>query len=354
MKRIGILFLVVVAFLSTGCRTHTHLAGFLKPVAPAAFEDHSFQDSVKFLVFGDSGTGSRLQQEVASGMWQVCAPDGQANGCDFALVLGDNIYQSGVSGPNDANMRRKFESPYSRFGRFDFWLVPGNHDWMRMGSVQEEINHTLKSDRWRMPFNHYSIPGLPEWLHVYGLDTTVIFDARYDDKRPPAAGSKRAARLENAEAQLDAVKTALRSQTGWTFLFGHHPVYSTGMHGTGNGNRGVIPSIESAIVDELICSGGIDIHVYFAGHEHHQEHLEASCCSDQAGAVKFHQVVQGAGGKLRNSKKRVNRVATQKTLIVEYGFALVGVSPKRLAVDFYGYDEQRKSWRKRYGFKEYR
>ena len=77
MKRIGILFLIVVAFVSTGCRTHTHLAGFLKPVAPAAFEDHSSQDSVKFLVFGDSGTGSRLQQEVASGMWQVCAPDGQ-------------------------------------------------------------------------------------------------------------------------------------------------------------------------------------------------------------------------------------------------------------------------------------
>ena len=41
-------------------------------------------------------------------------------------------------------------------------------------------------------------------------------------------------------------------------------------------------------------------------------------------------------------------MATQKTLIVEYGFALVVVSPKRLAVDFYGYDEQRKSWRKRY------
>ena len=354
MKRIGIFLLVVGAFISAGCRTHTHLAGFLKPVAPAVFQDHSRQDSVMFLVFGDAGTGGRLQQKVANGMWQVCAPDGQTNSCDFALVLGDNIYQQGVSGPGDQNISRKFEHPYSRFGRFDFWLVPGNHDWMRIGSVQEEINHTLKSDRWRMPFNHYSIPGLPEWLHVYGLDTTVIYDARYDDKRPPSAGSKRAARLKNAEIQLDAVKAALRSKTGWTFLFGHHPVYSSGMHGTKTGNQGVIPAMESAIVDELICSAGIDIDVYFAGHEHYQEHLEASCCSGQAGAVKFHQVVQGAGGKLRSSRKKVNGVATRKRLIAEYGFALVAVSPNRMAVDFYGYDERRKSWRKRYGFKEHR
>ena len=129
-------------------------------------------------------------------------------------------------------------------------------------------------------------------------------------------------------------------------------MYSTGKHGTEEGNPGVNPAIKSAIIDELICGAGIDIDVYFAGHEHHQEHLETSCCPGCGDA--FHQVVQGAGGKqLRNPGKKVYGVATQKILITEYGFALVSVSKKRLEVEFYGYDEYRKSWGKRYGFKEF-
>ena len=364
MKRIGIFFLIVGALISAGCtRTHTHLAGLLRPVTPAVVGDHSHQDSVKFLVFGDSGTGDKNQTKVARGMWQVCAPDGQNNDCDFALVLGDNIYErwclerGGVSGPGDKKFQKNFEKPYSRFQRFDFWLVPGNHDWEREDSVQEEIKHTLESNRWRMPFNHYSIPGLPEWLHVYGLDTTVIYDADYDNKKTSSADPERAAQLKNAKAQLKAVKAALRDKTGWIFLFGHHPVYSTGKHGIKKGNRGVIPAIKSAIVDELICDAGIDgidIDVYFAGHEHHQEHLEAPGCLGCGGDAAFHQVVQGAGGKLRNPKKKVNGIATLKKRIVEYGFALVTVSKTRLAVDFYAYDEQHRSWGKRYGFKEFR
>ena len=361
MKRIGIFFLIACALISAGCATRTHLARLLTPVPLGVVGNHSAKNNVKFLVFGDSGTGGDDQRKVASGMWQVCAE--QPNGCDFALVLGDNIYErwffepGGVSGPGDKNFRKKFEEPYSRFQRFDFWLVPGNHDWEQEDSVQAEINHTRVSDRWRMPFNHYSIPGLPKWLHVYGLDTTVIKDADYDDKRPPSVGSKRAAQLKNAKAQLDAVKAALRDKTGWIFLFGHHPVYSTGNHGTKNGNRGVNPAIKSAIVDELICDAGIAIDVYFAGHEHHQEHLEGP--SFPGCEAAFHQVVQGAGGrKLRNSRKKVNGVATQKILITEYGFALVSVSRTKLAVDFYGYDKQNKkqnkSWGKRYGFEKFR
>ena len=347
--RLWITLLIACTLGSAGCApTHTHLAGFLKPVTPRAIvADHSHKDSVTFLVFGDSGTGGNAQWKVASGMWQVCAPDGQRNGCDFAIVLGDNIYRNGVSGSNDVNFQKKFEEPYSHFQRFDFWLVPGNHDWRRERSVQEEINYTGMSDRWRMPFNHYSIPKLPKWLHMYGLDTTVIYDAEYEEKTPAAFGSKRAARLENARIQLETVQSAFRNTTGWKLLFGHHPVYSSGQHGKKDG-PGVIPAMKSAIVDELICRGGLNIDVYFAGHEHHQEHLEGSSGCDGG----FHQVVQGAGGKRRNSRNSVDGVATQKKLITDYGFALVDVSPNSLAVDFYAFDERSRSWTKRYGFEE--
>ena len=354
VRCVGIFLLNACVLGFVGCqKTFTHKAGFLKPFNYDVGKDHARRESLKFLVFGDAGTGDQNQERVASAMWQVCAPDGQTNSCDFALVLGDNIYQHGVSGYNDPNFNTKFEKPYRKFQSFDFWLVPGNHDWQQEGSVQNEINRTGASDRWRMPFNHYSIPRLPQWLHVYGLDTTVIYDADYHSEETPLDGSERARRLNNARVQLETARAALQNKPpGWIFLFGHHPVYSTGKHGAEDNNQGSIPAIRSAIVDQLFCDSGIEIDVYFAGHEHLQEHLKKPYSSVCDGT--FHQVVQGAGGKLTPSKNRVNGFATQKKLINELGFALVSVSRTRLEVDFYGYNEQRDSWGKRYDFMESR
>ena len=44
---------------------------------------------VRFIAVGDTGTGKEGQYQVANAIEKVCA----AHGCDFALGLGDNIYE---------------------------------------------------------------------------------------------------------------------------------------------------------------------------------------------------------------------------------------------------------------------
>ena len=67
-----------------------------------------------------------------------------------------------------------FEVPYERFGRLDFWMVPGNHDWARPGLVDTEVRYSDRSERWRMLSHDYPIPRLPDWIHIYALDTNKL------------------------------------------------------------------------------------------------------------------------------------------------------------------------------------
>src|SRR5689334_22273126 len=96
------------------------------------------QESIEVLLFGDAGTGSQDQLDVADVMHQVCIH----RGCDFALQLGDNIYENGVTSVDDKKFKTRFEIPYESFGRFDFWTIPGNHDWR--GNVQAEVDYSAR------------------------------------------------------------------------------------------------------------------------------------------------------------------------------------------------------------------
>ena len=285
----GMATVAVLYFLSLGCGNYAHLANQLKPISPLGSDqirDLQPLDEVTFLVFGDSGTGNDAQKAVAAGMLEAC---GSPNDCDFALVLGDNIYENGVRSVDDDAFHTKFAGIYGRFGRLDFWVVPGNHDWHRPQSVQAEIDYTRKSNQWRMPANHFALPLLPKWLQLYGLDTTVMQDLGETSDR-----DKKTALSKNQETQLQAAQADLCGKQGWRLLFGHHAVYSGGRHGY-EGGRAVLPAIKASVERDVIepC----DVPVYFSGHDHHQELLFA----EEAG---YYQVIQGAAGKLRRVRRR--------------------------------------------------
>jgi hypothetical protein len=285
------------------------------PAPPTRVEtravDHSSKDVLLFAVLGDIGTGKVDQHRVGARLAEECAAHG---GCDFVLVGGDNIYPAGVErlpdgsdGPTfDDRFRTHFEEPYAPLGEIDVWLVPGNHDWYTRGSVDAQVAYSLHSPRWRMPSPDFEVPGLPDWIHVYGLDTT-----------PLSKG------LESG--QIARAHEVLCDAGGWRLLFGHHPVYSSGKHADPGG---VHPAIERALLGPLIerCA----IHVYFAGHDHHQEHLSAA---------GFEQIVQGAGGKLRGLRDVSEREPGVRSLVAakRFGFALVEATPETLHVRFFGY-----------------
>ncbi len=133
--------------------------------------DLTKQQEIGLLVFGDGGLGNKAQHDVASGMWNLC----REKPCALAIGLGDNIYPAGVTSTTDPQWQSAFESPYKKFVEAadrDFWMLVGNHD--GRGSIVSQLRYSKQSPIWRMPGRDYVIPGLPDWLNIYALDTTFI------------------------------------------------------------------------------------------------------------------------------------------------------------------------------------
>ena len=165
------LYYVAIVLLFVSAFARAGLPGW-----PFDVTDLSDQDELIILVFGDSGTGKAGQYRVGQAMYEVC----RQRGCDFALMLGDNIYDDGIEvrARSDAvasyreildQFDRKFEAPYRNFGEFSgfhFCVVAGNHDYRRnaLGSM---LTYSEFSKLWRMPALPLRGPA------VAGLDTDL-------------------------------------------------------------------------------------------------------------------------------------------------------------------------------------
>lgn len=285
------------------------------------YADHTQRDRIVIANYGDAGQGDETQQRVAELMHAVCALEG----CHFAMANGDNIYNHGVSSADDPKFFTHFEGIYRAFGRFDFWSVLGNHDWR--SDAQEEVNHTLRSERWRMPHGWFSIPALPSWLTIYGLETTLIHRA---DELDPAAK----ARLATQEA--DARAALCGSEAKWKVVFGHHFTYTSSkrrIHDDYSRMR--------AFVHPLMQDCGVQI--MSAGHDHHLELLEID---EKAGVhPPYLQIISGAGGRhlrdvLIGDQVPARPGITQLFAQSRFGFTLLVFTPEALTVEFYSLDPE--------------
>ena len=275
------------------------------PIRPLSeITDQREKEQLRFLVFGDSGSGTKVQRRIGRAMAEICRERG---GCDFALVAGDLIYDASKG---EAAFHERFEAAYEPLGRLDFWMVAGNHDWYQPGLVDAEVRYSETSPRWRMLSHDYAVPLLPDWIHIYGLDTTKLEYGIED-------------------GQVERAREELCGAEGWRLLLGHHPVYSSGFHGK---TTGELPAIKSKLLEPLIERCGVQF--YFAGHDHDQQHLSAP---------GFEQVVQGAAAKLRRLRAARERDPEVRRMAAEsaYGFALLEVTAERLVLRFYGESEER-------------
>ncbi|MFQ5790788.1 MAG: metallophosphoesterase [Acidobacteriota bacterium] len=273
------------------------------------------REKLVILVLGDSGTGEAGQYRVGSAMYEVC----RRRACDLALMLGDNIYESGIEvterSDAEASYReitsqfdRKFETPYRDFAKipgFRFWVVLGNHDY-RKNAVGAMLTYSEFSLLWRMPAFHYEVPLLPAWIQVYGLHTDT--EERRDLNGLQVASAWKALCDE-------------RNPERWKLVFGHHPLYSSGHHRRDANERRVRALLEEPLF--LECG----VHVYFAGHAHHQEHLTVR---------GFEQIVQGAAAKSKGRNHPPQALAArQRHFSRQFGFAVVEVDARRIRIDFY-------------------
>ena len=134
-------------------------------------------DPVHFIALGDTGEGNLEQYAVADVMAQVCADQG----CDFVLLLGDNIYDTGVEALDDLQWQNKFELPYADLD-LPFYAVLGNHDYGN--AVDEEranfqVAYSDLSEKWRMPGRHarrpFSHERHPSPQDIFTRSTNLIF-----------------------------------------------------------------------------------------------------------------------------------------------------------------------------------
>ncbi len=216
------------------------------------------QDSVRFAVIGDMGTGDAPQYQTAQKMIdsRVAFP------YDFVIMLGDNIY----GGSKSKDFEQKFEVPYKPLldAGIKFYACLGNHD--------------NPNERLYKPFN---MDGASYYTYKKGNVRFFVLDSNYMDPK-----------------QLAWLDSQLRSgpTSDWKICYFHHPLYSSGrFHGPATDVRQVL--------EPLLIKYGVN--VVFSGHEHVYERVHP-----QHGIYYF---TEGSSGELRPNN-------LNKTAVTDMGF----------------------------------
>jgi 3',5'-cyclic AMP phosphodiesterase CpdA len=250
MTRHALLVPLLLAGVLTACQSSGEFAGpasVQAPTAPAAppVALPNQDDSLKFAVFGDFGTGDRSQYEMGEQM----AKTHTTFPFELVITTGDNIY--GSERPQD--MHRKFELPYKALLDRDvkFYATLGNHD------GREQIRYPLFNMDGRL---YYSFKAPKQNVRFFALETT------YPEPE----------QLQWIEEELK------KSGDDWKIAFFHHPLYSSG------GRHGSDVTLRKTLEPLFIK---YNVSVVFQGHDHVYERTEP-----QNGIPYF---VVGSSGKLR-------------------------------------------------------
>jgi tartrate-resistant acid phosphatase type 5 len=181
-------------------------------------------DSVSFLVLGDWGrSGSPLQREVALSMNASC----ERHHVQFIVTSGDNFYENGVTSTLDPQWSASYEQVYNHSNQQVPWYaVLGNHDYNL--SPQAQVAYTYLSSRWRMPARYYA------QRRSIGSSHSVLL--LFTDTSPFVAAYHNTGMSDLAQQDTAAQRAWLAQELGisrdtWKIVVGHHPIYSTGLHG---------------------------------------------------------------------------------------------------------------------------
>ena len=233
-------------------------------------KDHS----VRFVVIGDTGTGTDKQQDLA----QVMMRYRQAFPYEFVLMMGDNMYGS----EKTVDYKTKFEDVYRPLldQKVKFYAALGNHD---------DSNQRF--------YGFFNMDGQEYYRFTKGNVSFYSLNSNYMDKK-----------------QIDWLKDKLATdKSEWKIAYFHHPPYSSGgAHGSDTKLR--------EVVEPIFLQNGVD--VVFAGHEHFYERIKP-----QKGIYYF---ISGSGGKLRQGDVKKGSPLTEKAYDSDLSFMLLEVADEQM------------------------
>lgn len=206
-----------------------------------------------FVIFGDAGKDNEGQLQVSQAMQKVCSLEK----CNYGFLLGDNIYEEGMSAEDDPIIETMFDKYYNALN-IPFFIALGNHDYGKYSNAWEkgafEMGHAKENPLFVIP-NYFYIQET-ENIVLLVLDTTRMMWSK--DLKPQAELAQQAYQLA-------------KQKNKWFIVTGHHPYLSNGHHGNaGHYDKVSFPAFISGtdvkkFFDNNIC-GKADI--YFSGHDH--------------------------------------------------------------------------------------
>jgi calcineurin-like phosphoesterase family protein len=234
------------------------------------------EDSLKFGVMGDFGTGKREQYQLGEQMGRVHSQ------FPFQLMVtvGDNLY----GGQRPADFVRKFETPYKALlsAGVKFYASLGNHD-SRQQSAYALFNMDGRT--------YYTFKAPKQDVRFFALESSYLDPTQ----------------LQWLERELQS------SREDWKIPYFHHPLYSSGdRHGSDLPKRKAL--------EPLFLKYGVS--VVFAGHDHVYERV-----MPQQGITHF---VVGSSGQLRKGNIDKGTGFTAYANATEQAFLVAEISGDQL------------------------
>jgi 3',5'-cyclic AMP phosphodiesterase CpdA len=252
---------------------------------PASSPNNSSDRSFQFVVIGDVGTGESGQYAVSRAMEQYW----QSTPFPLVLLTGDNLYENGEID----RIEEAFERPYAGLLQkgVKFYASLGNHDF-RTNQGEDEIAYP----GYNMAGRYYSFT--QQSVQFFALDTNQAYLSDNLRETP-------------WNAQVQWLRKALRdSSAPWKVVFAHHPIYSSGMHGSDR-------ELER-VLSPLLAEYGVQL--YINGHDHNYERTQP--------INRTTYITSGNGAKLRS----VGRSHWTAHASSQLGFTAFEVQADRLVV----------------------
>ena len=210
-------------------------------------------DSKKICFIGDTGKGGRNQEVVAKQLFK--------ENCDQIRHLGDVIYNNGINNINDIDFKDKFIKPYKEIidSKTPFFISVGNHDYKKNPSIWLDIANKYESIKF--PSHYYADIYKDICFFTFDTNNLQSEQKKWFDK---------VNRFNDCKVKIAT---------------GHHPLYSSGMHG------------DAGVINQLFLRSTIKgkVDVYLAGHDHNLEDYGV------VDGTRF--IISGSGGATRSTDK---------------------------------------------------
>jgi acid phosphatase len=239
---------------------------------------------LRFVAVADTGAGDQNQYDVAKAMEQYRAKHPYS----LVVLAGDNIYTNGEM----EKVNAVFVEPYNNLLKqgVKFRACLGNHD-IRTANGDLQIRYPS----FNMDGRYYTFQ--EKSIQFFVLDTNTNADWK--------------TQLLWLEKELSQSKAA------WKIVYGHHPIYSSGVYGT---DQSLV-----SLLSPVFKKHGVQL--YINGHEHSYERTKPIDGTTY--------LITGTGGA---HLRKVGRSDWTAYSVKRFAFSALEVYPDRIQIEGIGTD----------------